>query len=113
MISIITRREGGKQKRGEGRGRNGEGSEGGWKKRWRKVRGRVEGREGRSDGYKDGGVNANHCCHQRKNFLRLVSISFLLCIHSNSPNLESKVPLCKERSLRVNLGPSSCSPAFL
>lgn len=70
--------EGGRQaETGEGRGRNGEGSEGGWKKRWRKVRGRVEGREGRSDGYKDGGVNANHCCHQRKNFLRLVSISFL------------------------------------
>lgn len=35
-----------------------------------------------------------------------------LWIHSYSPNLESKVPRCNERSLSVNLGPSSWSPAF-
>ena len=40
------------------------------------------------------------------------SIELTLWTHSYSPNLESKEPLCKERSLRVNLGPSSWSPAF-
>lgn len=66
-----------------------------------------------------------HCAHDirkgqrsaRRQFsfknVSLQTVVQTLCIHSNSPNLESKVPLCKERSLRVNLGPSSCSPAFL
>lgn len=40
------------------------------------------------------------------------SVGQTLWIHSYSPNLESKDPLCKERSLSVNLGPSSWSPAF-
>ena len=44
--------------------------------------------------------------------LRFIIFWQTLWIHSYSPNLESKVPRCNERSLSVNLGPSSWSPAF-
>ena len=44
--------------------------------------------------------------------LRIIIFWQTLWIHSYSPNLESKVPRCNERSLSVNLGPSSWSPAF-
>jgi len=46
------------------------------------------------------------------NFRRLVSISFLLWIHSYSPNFVSKAPFWSQRNFNVNLGPSSCRPTF-
>ena len=44
--------------------------------------------------------------------LRIIIFWQTLWIHSYSPNLESNVPRCNERSFSVNLGPSSWSPAF-
>lgn len=43
-------------------------------------------------------------------FIHILDLT--LWTHSYSPNLESKVPFCRERSLRVNLGPSSWMPTF-
>jgi len=51
--------------------------------------------------------------HYKWNFRLLESISCRLCTHSYSPNFESNVPFCTERSFRVNRGPSSCRPTFL
>ena len=36
----------------------------------------------------------------------------LTMTHSYSPNFESNVPFCSDRSLSVKRGPSSCSPTL-
>ena len=59
------------------------------------------------------GLSGQYLFHHKWNFLLVVSISLRLWTHSYSPNCVSKVPSCNQRSLRVNLGPSSCSRVFV
>ncbi len=56
----------------------------------------------------------HHYRYHRKNLLLDVSMSCLLpwMIHSYSPSFESKVPFCRDLSLRVNRGPISRSRTF-